>query len=67
MEKLPESLEIAAWIVGFCWVLAILACLFGASTEWILPIFILGLLTGMAEWILRRNNPTCAKGRRCDG
>jgi hypothetical protein len=56
MEKLPESLEIAAWIVGSCWVLAILACLFGASTEWILPIFILGLLTGMAEWILRRKS-----------
>jgi hypothetical protein len=33
--------------------LAILAALFGASIEWLLPLFILGLLTGLAELILR--------------
>jgi hypothetical protein len=56
MEKLPESLEIATWIVGSCWALAILAYLFGAPTQWILPIVVLGLLTGVAEWFLRRKS-----------
>lgn len=54
MERLPESLSIALWIVGSCGALAILAYLFGTSTEWILPLFILGLLTGIAEWVMRR-------------
>jgi hypothetical protein len=54
MERLPESLSIAFWIVGSCWALAILACLFGESTEWVLPLFMFGLLTGVAEWVLRR-------------
>jgi predicted metal-binding membrane protein len=56
MEKLPESLEIAIWIVGSCWALAILAYLIGASMEWVLPIFIFGLLTGIAEWFVRRKS-----------
>jgi predicted metal-binding membrane protein len=56
MEKLPGSLEIAIWIVGACWALAILVYLIGASMEWILPIFIFGLLTGIAEWFLRRKS-----------
>jgi len=54
MERLPESLSIALWMVGSCWALAILAYVFGASTEWILPLFMLGLLTGIAEWVMRR-------------
>jgi hypothetical protein len=53
MEKLPDTLAIGLWITGSCWALALIACLFGASTEWLLPLFILGLLTGVAEWILR--------------
>ena len=54
MERLPESLLIALCIVGSCWALGILAYVFGASTEWILPLFMLGLLTGIAEWLMRR-------------
>ena len=54
MEKLPESLSIALWIAGASWAFAILAYVFGASTEWILPLCILGLVTGIAEWVLRR-------------
>ena len=53
MGGLPESLSIALWVVGSCWALAIIAYAFGASTEWLLPLFILGLATGVAEWILR--------------
>ena len=54
MAKLSDSLAIALWIVGSCWMLAIIAYAFGGSTEWILPLFILGLATGVAEWLLRR-------------
>ncbi len=54
MERLPESLEIAFWIVGACWLLAVIAWALGASTEFIFPLFLLGVLTGVAEWFLRR-------------
>jgi hypothetical protein len=54
MERLPESLSIALWIVGSCWALVIVGYVFGASREWLLPLFMLGLLTGIAEWVLRR-------------
>jgi predicted metal-binding membrane protein len=53
MEKLPDTLAIGLWITGSCWALVLMACLFGASTEWLLPLFMLGLLTGLAELILR--------------
>jgi hypothetical protein len=29
---------------------AMLAYVVGGSTEWVLPVFLLGLLTGIAEW-----------------
>jgi hypothetical protein len=53
MEKLPDTLAIGLWITGSCWALALVASLLGASTEWLLPLFVFGLLTGVAEWILR--------------
>jgi hypothetical protein len=54
MERLPDSLVIAASITGSCWLLSILAYFIGGSSEWVLPIFMLGLLTGIAEWVMRR-------------
>jgi hypothetical protein len=54
MERLPESLSIALWIVCSCWALVIAGYVFGASKEWLLPLFMLGLLTGIAEWVLGR-------------
>jgi hypothetical protein len=54
MERLPDSLAIGFWITGSTWVLAILAYLFGGSMEWILPLFVLGVLTGIAEWLMRQ-------------
>jgi hypothetical protein len=51
---LPESLSIALWITGSCWVLAVIAYASGASAEWLVPLFTLGLATGVAEWVLRR-------------
>ncbi len=54
MAKLPDSLAIALWITGSSWALAIAVCLLGGSSEWIFPLVMLGVLTGIAEWILRR-------------
>jgi hypothetical protein len=54
MERVPDSLAIAFWIVGSCWALAIIIYLCGASTEWIFPLFGFGVFTGLAEWVLRR-------------
>jgi hypothetical protein len=54
MARLPDSLAIGLWITGSTWALAIFAYLIGASTEWILPLFAFGLLTGIAEWVMRQ-------------
>jgi hypothetical protein len=54
MAKLPDTLAIALWITGSCWILALLAYLLGGSTEWIFALFMLGTLTGIAEWVMRR-------------
>ncbi len=54
MDRLPDSLAIALWVVGSCCVLAVLAYAIGASRELILPLVVLGILTGIAEWVMRR-------------
>jgi hypothetical protein len=54
MVRLPDSLAIAVWIAGSCWLLAMLAYFVGDSTEWALPLLALGVLTGVAEWVMRR-------------
>jgi len=55
MAPLPDTLLIALWIVGACWVVAIIAYLVGGPTELIIPLFVLGAFTGVAEWLLRHN------------
>jgi hypothetical protein len=54
MERIPDSLAIALWVTGSCWFLALLAYVLGASTEWLLPLFVFGALAGIAEWVTRR-------------
>jgi hypothetical protein len=54
MDRLPDSLSIALWVVGSCGALAVLACAFGESGQLILPLVAIGLLTGLAEWVMRR-------------
>lgn len=54
MDRLPESLSIALWIAGACWAIAIIAYALDAPPDWIIPLFMLGLLTGLAEWVVRR-------------
>jgi hypothetical protein len=54
MDRLPDSLSIALWVVGSCGVLAIVGCAFGEPRELIIPLIALGVLTGFAEWVSRR-------------
>jgi hypothetical protein len=54
MTGIPDSLAIALWVVGSCWALAIIAWLIGGYEELIFPLVGLGILTGAAEWVLRR-------------
>lgn len=54
MSKLPNALSIALWATGACWLVSIIGHLFGASDEWMLPLFVFGLLAAGAEWMLHR-------------
>jgi hypothetical protein len=54
MDRLPNSLAIALWTVGACWTLAIIGYAIGASSELIFSLVAFGILTGLAEWYLRR-------------
>jgi hypothetical protein len=56
MEILPNSLAIALWTVGACWLLAVIAYLFDEPREVIFPLVVFGLLTGAAEWYMRRDS-----------
>lgn len=55
MANFPQTLAIGLWITGALWLLAAIAYLIGASTDWILQLFVFGVLTGIAEWLMRRN------------
>ena len=43
--------QIALWTALFSWALALAAFLFGASIEWIIPLFMFALLIALAEWV----------------
>jgi hypothetical protein len=51
MTGLPASLSIALWLVGSIWLIAILAHAFDAPSEIVYGAFIVGLLTGLVEWL----------------
>lgn len=52
-SRLPHSLAIALWVTGSLWAVTVAAYLLDADTELIVPLIMLGLLTGMAEWMMR--------------
>lgn len=54
MEGLPNSLAIAFWVTAAAWGLALLAYIFSAPRELILPLVALGALSGFAEWYTRQ-------------
>jgi hypothetical protein len=53
MTGLPDSLSIAFWVVGSCWVMSAIAYVCGVF-DVAFPLVALGALTGLAEWIVRR-------------
>jgi hypothetical protein len=55
MDRLPNSLSIAIWVVGSCWAVAIVAYVFDGPRDLIFPLVAFGTLTGVAEWYLRRH------------
>lgn len=55
MARLPNSLQIALWIVGSVWLLAILALLFGFDAEVIWAALVFGTIAGFWEWHATRN------------
>jgi hypothetical protein len=54
VERLPDSLAIAFWVVGSCWAMATVAYAFGVSPEWIAALVVFGIFSGIVEWIMRR-------------
>jgi hypothetical protein len=56
MARLPDSLAISLWIVGACWLLALLALLFGLDAEVIWAALLFGVVAGLVEWQARRCN-----------
>ncbi|MBS0531793.1 MAG: hypothetical protein JSS22_20745 [Proteobacteria bacterium] len=53
MTPLPNSLSIALWVVGSCWALAAIARLTDSETG-VVSLVAIGALTGLAEWLVRR-------------
>lgn len=54
MGKLPNSLAIALWTVGSCWVVAVIGYIFGAPRASILSLIGFGLVSGFAEFFVRK-------------
>jgi hypothetical protein len=54
MADRPAPLAIAFWTVGAYWAVAGLAYLCGVSTEFVIPLTVLGICTGTVELIMRR-------------
>jgi len=54
MAGIPTSLAIGIWTTGACWVVATVAYLLELETAFVAPLVVAGILTGVAEWLLRR-------------
>jgi hypothetical protein len=54
MTPLPNSLSISLWVVGCCWAVAAIAYVTDSETGLAVPLAIIGALTGLAEWLVRR-------------
>ena len=55
MTRIPDSLTIALWITGASWLVALIAYVLD-ERELILPLVMLGIVTGIAEWVMRKNS-----------
>ena len=54
MAGIPTSLAIGIWTTGACWVVATVAYLLEPETSFVAPLVVAGILTGVAEWLVRR-------------
>ena len=54
MAGIPTSLAIGIWTTGACWVVATVAYLLELETAFVAPLVVAGILTGVAEWLVRR-------------
>lgn len=41
------------WVTGSCWAVAFVVYLLNGPSDLVWPLFLFGVLTGVAEWILR--------------
>ncbi len=54
MTGIPTTLAIGIWTIGACWMVAIIACVPELETAFVAPLVVIGILTGSAEWLTRR-------------
>jgi hypothetical protein len=55
-HSFPTSLSIALWLTGAIWLLAIVAHVFDAPHEIVTAAFVFGVLSGVVEWVVRRQS-----------
>ena len=56
MAGIPTPLAIAIWITGACWLVAAIPYFLEIDATFVAPMVIVGALTGVAEWLLRRKD-----------
>ena len=56
MAGIPTSLAIGIWTTGACWVVAVIAYVLELETAFVAPLVVIGILTGSAEWLIRRRH-----------
>lgn len=56
MAGIPTTLAIGIWTTGACWMVAIIACVLELETASVAPLVVIGILTGSAEWLTRRQH-----------
>ncbi|MBB5054268.1 hypothetical protein HNQ36_004270 [Afipia massiliensis] len=57
MHNMPPSLAIALRLTGAIWIFGVVAMLMQADTRVVIAVFIVGLVTAVAEWIAAGKNP----------
>jgi|GEM_PF-2839921 len=54
MTPLPNSLSISLWVVGCRWAAGALAYVADSEIGPVVPLAVIGVFTGLAEWLVRR-------------
>jgi hypothetical protein len=56
MAGISTPLAIGIWTTGACWVVAVIAYVLEFEIAFVAPLVVIGILTGSAEWLLRRKH-----------